>query len=180
MSFFLSSYKNKVLFSVFDKQLNTYNLNSLFNYNISSQKFFIGVSEEFRSTIVKSNTKNIKDEQYLSLIGEYGLSESFKMGGLINNNIYSDDRSLAINKTSNLHTTLFAKYNPVKELNFIPFIGYSENNQVGESDNGIIYGTDALLEGYSIDEFNFQSSFKLQNEDIAPRKNTLRSINLNI
>lgn len=180
LSFFLSSYKNKVLFSVFDKQLNTYNLNSLFNYNISSQKFFIGVSEEFRSTIVKSNTKNIKDEQYLSLIGEYGLSESFKMGGLINNNIYSDDRSLAINKTSNLHTTLFAKYNPVKELNFIPFIGYSENNQVGESDNGIIYGTDALLEGYSIDEFNFQSSFKLQNEDIAPRKNTLRSINLNI
>lgn len=180
LSFFLSSYKNKVLSSVFDKQLNTYNLNSLLNYNINSQKFFIGVSEEFRSTIVKSNTKNIKDEQYLSLIGEYNLSQSLKLGGLVNNNIYSDDRSLAFNKTSNLHTTLFAKYNPAKELNFIPFFGYSENNQVGERDKGIIYGTDALLEGYSIDEFNFQSSFKLQNEDIAPRKNTLRSINLNI
>lgn len=180
LSFFLSSYKTKVLTSVFDKQLNTYNLNSFLNYNFSSEKLFIGVSEEFRSTIVKSSTKNIKDEQYLSLIGEYNLSEKLKLGGLLNNNIYSDDRSLAINKTSNLHTTLFAKYNPIQELNFIPFLGFSVNNQVGERDDGIIYGTDATIDRFSIDEFDFQSSFKLQNEDISPRKNTLRTINLNV
>ena len=141
---------------------------------------FIGLSEDFRSTIVKSYTKNIKDEQYFSLIGQYNLTDKIKLGGLFNNNIYSDDRRLDINETSNLNSTFFVKYYPLEKVNIVPFLGYSINNQVGERDDGIIYGTDASVDKLAIDEFEFQSSFKLQNENIAPRKNTLRSINLNV
>lgn len=180
LSFFLNNYQSKNVYSVFDKQLNTYNLNSLFNYNYSSDKIFIGLAEDFRSTIVKSNTKNIKDEQYFSLIGQYNLNERLKFGGLLNNNIYSDDRRIDINQTSNLNSTLFIKYNPFEKINIVPFAGFSVNNQVGERDDGIIYGTDASLNKLTIDEFDFQSSFKIQNEDISPRKNTLRTINLNV
>jgi len=168
------------LYSNFDKQLNTYNLNSLLNYNYSSGKFFIGLAEDFRSTIVKSTTKNIKDEQYFSLIGQYNLTDMLKLGAMLNNNIYSDDRRLDINKTSNLNTTVFAKYNPFGKLSIVPFIGYSVNNQVTEKDDGLIYGTDAVINNLSIDDFDFQSSFKIQNEDISPRKNSLRVINLNV
>lgn len=141
---------------------------------------FIGLAEDFRSTIVKSSTKNIKDEQYFSLIGQYNLSDKIKLGGLFNNNIYSDDRSLDINKTSNLNSTFFVKYNPLEKVNIVPFVGYSVNNQVGERNDGIIYGTDASVDKLTIDEFDFETSFKLQNEDIAPRKNTLRTINIDV
>jgi hypothetical protein len=59
-----------------------------------------------------------------------------------------------------------------------PFGGYSDNRQVGENDNGPIYGLEGFTRKLDFSDFTLSSSLKFENEDISPRKNTLRFFNL--
>jgi hypothetical protein len=180
LSFLASNYQIKGLSTSFNKQLNTYNFNSVFNYSFSKGNYFIGLKENFNSTIVRSTIKNIRDEQLLSIINEYKFSPMLQIGFLLNNNIFSDDRTTEINKASIFNTSAYMKYTPTKELKFIPFIGFSRNEQISENDKGVIYGTEASVNSYKLNEFEINSNFKFQNEDISPRKNTLRFFNFNV
>lgn len=178
LSFLKSNYQNKKLTTLFDKQLSTYNLNTGFQYNLSYDKLFIGVNEEFKSTVVKSSQKNIKDEQNLSILGEYTFDPSLQLGMYLDNNIYSDDRTLAINQASNTQISLYTKYAPKENIKLIPYGGVSENKQIGEVDRGYIYGTEAVVNRLQVSDFEIYSSLKYQNEDINPRKNTIRFANI--
>ncbi len=174
------SYENKLFSNSFDKQLNTYNFTTQLKYNYSINSFFFGIKELFNSTITKTVTQNIKDEHYLKLFGLYGLSEQFKLGVILNNYIYSDDRSLAINKVTNTNSSFFIKYIPQKNFELTPYAGISYNSQINEKDKGFIYGTEASADKFEFGDFDMSSLLKFQNEDISPRKNTLRLISLNL
>ena len=180
LSFSKLSFNDKQIINSFDKQLNTYDYSIFLKYFLSSDKLFFGLKENFNSTVTNSSTKNIKDEQFLWALGQYDLSEIFKLGMLINNNYYTDDRDLAINKTSLLTTTVFTKFIPVKNIELTPFGGFSQNNQIGETDNGFIYGSEFNIDKYNFGDFDLSSLMKFQNEDISPRKNFLRLINFDL
>jgi len=174
------TYTNKLFSNNFDKQLNTYNFSTQLKYNQSIGDFFFGAKELFNSTITKTTSKNIKDEQFLKLFGMYGFAEKFKLGFFVNNYIYSDDRSLAINKVSNTSSSLFLKFQPDKNFEITPFGGISNNSQINEKNNGFIYGTEANINDFEFGDFDMSSLMKFQNEDISPRKNTLRFINISL
>ena len=180
LSFILTNYESKNLSSHFEKQLNTYNLNSHFKYNLKNEKLFFGLNEHFQSTVIKSTTKSIKDAQSLSLIGEYQAAPIFKIGMLINNSIYSDDRKLDINQASNLNSSLYTKLSLLDKLAIIPFGGLSINRQIDEDDRGFIYGSEAFIDKLQIQNFEINSAMKFQNEDISPRKNTIRLFNVSV
>ncbi|MEW6196504.1 MAG: hypothetical protein AB1521_15245 [Bacteroidota bacterium] len=180
LTYTTKNYSNKYFGNSFDKLLNTYNFTAQLRQSISTDNLFFGINENFFSTINKTNDVNIKDEQYLKLFGEYGLSEKFKLGLLLNSNYYSDDRTLAINKVSILNTSLYTKIQPANYITITPFGGISDNNQIGEKDNGFIYGTEAAINDYDFGDFEISSLLKYQNEDISPRKNTFRYLNLDI
>ncbi|MFA7229184.1 MAG: hypothetical protein WC061_09120 [Melioribacteraceae bacterium] len=164
----------------FDKQLNTYSLNTMAKYFLSTDKFFLGIRESFNSTVTKSSAVNVKDEQFLWAIGQYGVSDYLKLGIVLNNNFYTDDRVVAINRASLLTTSLFAKVVPYKNIQITPYGGISQNNQIGAKDNGFIYGTEASIDKFNLGDFDLSSTMKFQNEDISPRKNTLRLMNFDI
>lgn len=164
----------------FEKRLNTYNLNSAFTYSSNTNNYFLGVDENYFSSLVNSGTKNIKDEQSISLIGEYKVSPFFQLGVLSQNSIYSNDRKIAINEASLIHSTLYTKYSPIDQLKIIPFGGFSINKQVKEDDRGALYGSNLLLERYNISDFQISSSLFFQNEDISPRRNLNRYVSLNV
>lgn len=178
LNFVVNNYSQKRLYSTFDKQLNTYTLNTGFVYNIDKEKYFIGVNENFNSSIVKSSTKSIKDDQQVSLLGEYRFSPKFKSGMLVSSNLFSDDRKLDINEASSFLGSIYTKIEPIEQLKLIPFFGYSNNKQISEVDNGLIYGTEALLDNFSSDDFQIYSSLNFRNEDILPRRNLLRNIKI--
>src|SRR3989339_27485 len=180
LSFSKSSFSDKQITNNFDKQLNTFNYSTFLKYFLSSDKLFFGLKENFNSTVTKSSTKNIKDEQFLWALGQYDLTAKFKFGVLINNNFYTDDRDLAINKTSLLTTTLFTKFIPLDNMGITPFGGFSQNNQIGEADNGFIYGSEFNIDRYNFGDFDLSSLMKFQNEDISPRKNFLRLISFDL
>ena len=174
------NYNNKLLINNFDKQLNTYNFSTQVKYNYSFSNIFLGLKELFNSTVIKTSTKNIKDEQNLRLFGSYALSDKINLGLFLNNYLYSDDRSLAINKVSYSNSSFFVKFIPVKKFEITPFGGLSTNKQIGETNDGYYYGSEASIDNVEFDDFGMSSLLRFQNEDISPRKNTLRLISLNL
>ncbi|MEW6507044.1 MAG: hypothetical protein AB1432_04780 [Bacteroidota bacterium] len=171
-------FSKKDLINNFDKQLNTYTFSFRLRNFFQSEKLFVGVNENYNSTIIRTSDKNIKDEQYLWLFSQYDLSSLLKIGFLLNNNFYSDDRRVAINKASIINSSLFFKITPFYKLEITPYSGFSSNNQIGEKDKGLMYGMEAGLDKLSLGEFEISSILKYQNEDISPRKNTFRYFNI--
>lgn len=180
LNFLTSNFNDRVINSNLQKQLNTTNLNSSISYFHNSSNYFLGISEHYLSTVIKSGTKNIRDEQNLSLLGEYLISQKLKIGLLTQNNIYSDNRKIALNEATLFTSSVFTKYSPLKNLKIIPFGGYSINKQVGEDDRGFLYGAEAVLQKTKYNNFQIESVLKLHNEDISPRKNTLRFLGIRI
>ena len=176
----LRFFSDRYLLNSYDKQLNTYNFNTVFNHFLFSDQFFFGIKENFKSTITKTTSRNIKDEQYLWAIGQYNVNEQFKLGLLLNSDIYSDDRQLDLNKASLLTSTFYTKFTPEKNIEITPFGGFSQNEQIGVKDNGLMYGSEANIDKYALGDFELSSLMKFQNEDISPRKNTFRLISFDI
>lgn len=172
LNFSQTNYLSDIFRTSLDKRLNTYNLNSKLSYSLNSNNIFVGVDENYFSSLVSSSDKNIKDEQALSIIGEYNFLPYLQFGSLTQSNIYSNDRKIAINEASNIYTTVFAKITPIDQLRITPYTGYSINKQVNEDDRGAIYGGNINLDRYSFNEFQVSSKLKYQNEDISPRKNS--------
>ena len=180
LSIIKKRFSHPQLSSVFEKQLQTYNLFQRFNYGKQIDNIFLGVNQTFNSTIIKSSSISIRDNAFFTFLGEYNLNRQIAIGANTNYNIYADDKQLAINNSSIFNTSIFAKYNPLKKISFTPFLGFSRNEQIGIIDTGPLYGAEALLNNYNFNEFNLYSEFKFQNEDIAPRKNTIHNIKFNI
>ncbi|NOX64978.1 MAG: hypothetical protein GXO85_04060 [Chlorobi bacterium] len=180
LSFITSRFSSPQLSSNFEKQLNTYNLFQNFNYGTQFGKTFIGVNQSFRSTVIRSGTISIRDESFLSFLGQYDFSRFVSAGAHVNYNVYTDDKKLAINSSSVFNSTVFTKFNPIAGLSITPYGGLSQNEQIGITDRGAIYGAEALLNNVNVSEFNLYSAMKFQNEDISPRKNTLRNFKFNI
>jgi len=174
LNFSNTKYKTNIFRTSLEKRLNTYNLRSTLIYSLDQDNFFIGIGENYFSSLVSSPQKNIKDEQALSIIGKYKYSPFFEIGVLTLNNIYSNDRKIAINEASNLYSTIFTIISPINQLKITPYGGFSINRQVNEDDRGPIYGGNINLDRFSINEFQIRSILKFQNEDISPRKNSHR------
>ncbi|MCP5063452.1 MAG: hypothetical protein GY936_13450 [Ignavibacteriae bacterium] len=172
LNFSLGKYQSKTFRTSFGKRLNTHNLLSLLSYSVNENNFFLGIKENYYSSLVTSQTNSIKDEQALSIIGEYTFSPFLQAGVFAQNNIYSDDRKIAINQASTIYTTLYAKYSPLDQIRIIPFGGLAVNRQVNENDKGIIYGSEISVDRLSVSDFLITSNIKFMNEEISPRKNT--------
>jgi hypothetical protein len=170
--------KANSLFSNFDKLLDTYYLNTGFNLTGNFSKISLGVFENFRSTLFKSTTQSIRDEQYLTITGKYQLDDNYNLGISANNTILSDDRNTLLNKTKINYLTMFSELKLIKDILISPFGGYSTNIQVGEEDNGPVYGFEGAANNLSFPDFSINSVFKFRNEDILPRRNLLRYFDL--
>ena len=94
----------------FDKQLNTYILNSNVFYNNDFGKFSFKVSEDYNSTFIKSAEKSIKDEHFFSISTAYKLRPDINLGISALNNILSDNRKIEINQASESNVVLFTQF----------------------------------------------------------------------
>lgn len=166
------------LFSNFDKQLNTYYLNTGIDLYGSSTNFEYRLNQNYRSTLIQTNQNTLRDEEYLFALGKYKLSKGWKQGIAITSNIVSDDRQLGINEATIYQAVTLSELYFVKELTLIPYGGYSDNRQVNEDDRGPVYGIDGRLNYISSLDFDLSSALRLENEDISPRKNTIRYLDM--
>lgn len=171
--------KYNLLSSKLDKQLNTYYLNSGFNFSTRIGDLSFGANEDYKSSYIRGIEKTVRDEHHFSLNINYELSKKISIGAIGNNSILSDSRTLEINQSSISNLILFSRFQPLEYLSVAPFTGYSNNRQIRENDYGFVYGFEAGGENINLADFQFETNLKFKNEDISPRKNLLRYVNLN-
>lgn len=178
LQFILVEKPLNLLSTKLDKQLNTYYLASKLFYNQVLEKYSFDVTEDYNSTFIKSADKSIRDEQFFSASAAYNITPYLKTGFLGNNTILSDNRKIEINQASVSNAMVFSDISPGEGFHISPFFGYSNNRQIGENDNGFIYGGEGLMDDFDISNFNLSSKLRFRNEDISPRKNLIRFFNL--
>jgi hypothetical protein len=180
----LISFGNEPRLSVFntkfDKQLSTYTLSNTLNFRRTFGGFDFNLLENYNSTLVKSGEKNVKDEHFFSLKSSYSIIPELSIGTRINNNILSDSRKIEINNASVSDAVIFGNIVPEKGFSIIPFGGYSNNRQIGKSDYGFVYGLESSGSYYSGEDFTINSLLNIKNEDISPRKNLTRYLNVDL
>ena len=162
----------------FFKQLSTHNLNTRFDVSKAWGDFDVRVSENFNSTFVRSTEKSIRDEQQLTLQTKYRIIPEANLGMGLSSSIFSDNRKIEINQASTSQAFLFSRIEPYDNVYIAPFLGYLKNRQVLNDDDGFLYGTEAMLNKFRISDLIVSSDIKFRNEDISPRKNTIRYYNL--
>jgi hypothetical protein len=172
--------KPNVLSSRLDKQLNTYSLNDLLEYYSYPSPLNFGLSENYKSTFINSVQKGTRDEHYFTASGAYQINPMFSFGAEVNNSILSDNSNIEINQASISQGTLFGDISPGDNFTFAPFGGYSFNKQIGENDDGYIYGGEGYLDSLKVPDFIISSEMQFRNEDISPRKNALRVFGLSV
>jgi hypothetical protein len=143
-------------------------------------KFEYKVNQNYRSTLIQSTQNSIRDEEYLFALGKYRIIDSWKQGIVLTSNIVSDDRQLGINEATIYHALILSELALLRGLLLTPYGGYSENRQVNETDTGPIYGFEGNLYQIYSPDFDINSRVRLENEDISPRKNTIRYLDLNV
>ncbi len=179
-NFSRSDFRQNKLSNNFLKQLNTYSLNTNLIYSINAGNYFVGIKENYISTINKSTYTNIKDENNLLLYGDYRISQLIQPGILLKHAIYSDDRKIDINQASLTNLIVFSKIMPTNKIQLTPYVGYSNNYQLSEKDNGVIYGIDGNINKINLNDIELNFNGKFENEKIDPRENNLRIANLEL
>ena len=175
-----NEFPQSLLLTNFDKQLNTYRLRSGLNFNKRFGKFQFFTNENLTSTLIRSNENNIRSEHFLFISSAFKLNNYIDLGLHINNNILTDSRNIGINKAALSSVTFYTKYSPRNDIYISPFLGYSNNNQIGQTDYGLIYGFEGLMNDYLISDIKIYSMLRLVNEDILPRKNSVRAFNVQL
>ena len=163
--------------SRFDKQLNTYSLNTFLFVQQKFENVFFTLGEQYNSTLIKSTDRSQRDEQRFSLTAGYEFTPNFNIGFGAHNNIYSNNRRIEINEASNSDITILPQYKPHPKIIITPFFGYSNNRQIGENDYGYLYGGEGLINNLDISDFIIYSEIKFKNEDVFPRSNKNRYAN---
>ena len=164
----------------FEKQLNTFYLNSQFQLIENFENVAIRLNENFASTFIRNESKNTRDEQHFNLHTKYLLSKDFSFGIAGNSSLLSDNRSLGINESAVNYAALFSEIRPVDRVLISPFGGYSNNKQIGTLDNGTVYGLEGLLDNLNWSDLNINSELRFRNEDIIPRRNLIRFYALSV
>jgi hypothetical protein len=95
-----------------------------------------------------------------------------------NSSIFSDSRRIEINQASTHQAFVFSNVEPYDNFYLDPFVGYMTDKQVQTEDKGLFYGIEGLLNKSRISDLIISSNLKFRNEDISPRKSTIRYFNL--
>lgn len=165
----------------FEKQLNTFYLNTNFRLSQRLEKMIIRVNENFNSTFIRNVNGNTRDEQHLNLFSKYNFNNDFSVGFAGNSSLLSDNRSLGgINESAVNYAAIFSEVRPTSNLVFAPFGGYSYNKQIGIADNGALYGLEAELDNLDLSDLSLNSELRYRNEDILPRRNLIRYYALSV
>jgi hypothetical protein len=164
----------------FEKQLNTFYLNSGFKLSKTYNNILFRINENFGSTFIRNESRNTRDEQHLNLFSKYYFNKILGVGFAGNSSLLSDNRSLGINESAVNYAALFSEIRPIDKFTVSPFGGYSNNRQIGKSDNGNLYGLEASLDNLDLSDLSINSELRFRNEDVLPRKNLIRYYTLSV
>lgn len=163
-----------LFYTQYDKQLVTHLFTNKLIYKGTFSSIDLAVKNVFTSTITEVSSKFIKDEEESEVSGEYFLNNLFIPGITVTRIAQNDNRSVELNSSSLNRYTFHVGMKPAGNLTIRSFAGYSGHKQLNEQNNGMYYGTEALLPETFYENIRTEGLIILSNEDIMPRRNLSR------
>lgn len=162
----------------FNKQLSTYSLNGKLSISELFNNTLIKLNENYNSSFIKSANSSVRDEHNFDLSSAYNFSDAYSLGLMVNNRILSDSRRIEINQASESSVILYNTSEPYHKVYVSPFFGYTNNRQIGVNNYGAVYGIEGLVDSLPFSGFNLISNLKYKNEDIMPRRDWGRLVDV--
>lgn len=182
-------YPGNVVAIVFDKNLATYQWDGVLRFNTTTSSFSFSLNEQFRSRIIQTRRKLIRDEQSLDVKAKhqwFHRSVSFFPGLAgtvqVKNFILSDDQKFSDSQRSNVTSASSNGFYggveaEVFENFFIePLIGIRYDNQVGVRDNGASFVVSAWSPEGEFGGYQTTITGRFQRDHLHPRTLENRSI----
>lgn len=154
----------------FERNLNTYFWSGGVNYERSFGVWDLRVRELFRSTLIQTDQKFIKDEQNLALLVERRISDRAGFQLDASSLVLSDNRAIGINRAS-IHSALAGLNFQLNGIGTItPSIGIKSDNQTGQRDNGVSYRLTSQIGELDLSGYKTNFYGRFSEDRITPRK----------
>ncbi|MCX7736691.1 MAG: hypothetical protein N2319_08245 [Candidatus Kapabacteria bacterium] len=164
--------ENNFLQFGFDKIYGTYIFAGLGNIKLDNELGQFNLLQNYRSTILKTPSQSFRDDQSLSFLYKYRLSNLFYF---FSNNSWllsSDSRSIGLNKLENLLGTVGSGLNFGNNSYFEINGGFERNTQLNISSGGPSFGLSGNLEKIEVLDLIMNSNLKGKYSSLNPdRKN---------
>lgn len=177
----------------FDKNLATYQWNGVVKFDKSIGLFSLRLNEQFRSTIIQTPRKLIRDEQSLEFKVKHQWVDqpTSIVSGLagmvqVNNFVLSDDQRFSDGQRPSLTSASSnAMYGGIeaglfKTFFIEPLIGVRYDNQVSIRDNGISFVVSVWSPKFDLESYQTTFAGKFQRDLLLPRTLEKRSVTIGI
>ncbi|HEV8537438.1 MAG TPA: hypothetical protein VGR15_00830 [Bacteroidota bacterium] len=172
----------------FDRFLDTYQWDGRTSYRAITGNLSFSLSEQFLSTIIRTDRNRITDRQQFDLSARYRLGEQWKAAAQASSFILSDNRSIGISNVSYNAVYGGVEYRPFTTVTILPLIGLRFENQIDPSgasksgdqrDRGVSYLINLSSDSLEYEGYRTQIGGRLQYDKLTPRILESRNINLN-
>ncbi len=160
-----------------NKHLNTLNFRGNIFYKKDFGNVNYAVDGGYSSAYFFATQKSFRSSHLINTYADYSFYNWLASGFYLKRSYYNDDQRLAISSAEVNQGMLYTKIKLRNIFNIISFGGISNNIQAGLNDSGPIYGVEGNIYRLGIEDLDFNGRFHFSNEDISPRKNSLRNIN---
>ena len=159
-----------------NKHLNTLNFRGNIFYKKQVGKVNFAVDGGYSSAYFFATQKSFRSSHLINTYADYSLFDWLAPGFYLKRSYYNDDQRLAISSAEVNQGMLYTKFKLKNIFNVISFGGISNNIQAGLNDTGPIYGVEGNIYQLGMEDLNINGRFHYSNEDISPRKNSLRNV----
>lgn len=156
----------------YNKILNIHNFNSLIHSSYELDNFSFQLENLFNSNIIFSTIKNIRDDNYFALKGQYKFSNFIQPSISIESKRINDNRKVGISRFKDFAIKGWINSNPYSSFYISPFYGYKEEEQLEIGESGKTFGLTSNFDE-NILKSKLMGNLKLVYDYLNIRKNQM-------
>jgi hypothetical protein len=164
----------------FERLLSSYQWSLAHRTNYANRQWFLTVDERFRSSLIQTDRKFIKDQQELTLFAGRRINDRVDVRVSGSSLFLSDNQITGLNDAAISRAYAGIGFSPFVNITFAPYLGYTVDRQAERIDRGLSYR--AHVRGTNIEYaetfLNIDGQFSLQNVD--PRTTANHFIHIDI
>jgi hypothetical protein len=152
-----------------DKLLNTYHWNTSIVYQKVFGMLGVNISEQFHSSIIRTDRNLVRDEHLLDVGLRHTWSEHFAGKGIVSSLILSDNKNIGINNALSYTLLGGVEYLPMRQISLTPLVGMRFDSQIGTKDKGVSYGLNVLADKIEFGGYTTTVRGTFQRNHLVPR-----------
>jgi len=164
----------------FDNNINTFRWDGNIVYRKYFNNFEVQLNERYKSSLIQTSKKLIRDEQVVELLAHYKISPPLRTSSRINSLTLSDNQSESLGKVSSHALYGGLEYKPTNEITLEPLIGMHFDKQMNRDDRGFSYLLTANGDNLELSSFKTFFLGYFEGNYLSPRKLEIRNFTLSI